>query len=175
MLARRAAKGEPPIIAAAKALQDELLGPPAAAEMDDSPLAAERRAVASFKKAALMVFGTALQTYGHKIGDQQEVLMHTADILMDVYAADSAVMRSLEAAASPKASLHSDAARVFVNDAAMRIEASARQALAAMVEGDTLRTMLAALRRLFKMVPINTAELRRRIADETVAKGAYPF
>ncbi len=174
MLARRAAKGEPPIIAAARALQDELLGPPAFAETDDSPLAEERRAVASFKKAALMVFGTALQTYGQKLGDQQEVLMHTADILMDVYAADSAVLRALEAGGS-KASLHTDAARVFVNDAAMRIEASARQALAAMVDGDTLRTVLAALRRLFKMMPINTAELRRRIADETVAKGAYPF
>jgi alkylation response protein AidB-like acyl-CoA dehydrogenase len=174
MLARRAAKGEPPIIAAARALQDELLGPPSFAETDDSPLAEERRAVASFKKAALMVFGTALQTYGQKLGDQQEVLMHTADILMDVYAADSAVLRALEAG-GPKASLHTDAARVFVNDAAMRIEASARQALAAMVDGDTLRTMLAALRRLFKMIPINTAELRRRIADETVARGAYPF
>jgi hypothetical protein len=101
--------------------------------------------------------------------------MHTADILMDVYAADSAVLRARASAGSPKASLHADAARVFVNDAAMRIEASGRQALAAMVEGDTLRTMLAALRRLFRMVPVNTAALRRRIADETVAKGAYPF
>jgi alkylation response protein AidB-like acyl-CoA dehydrogenase len=179
MLARRAAKGELPLIAAARALQDELLGPAAAPPGDDSPLGDEQRAVVAFKKAGLMVFGLALQTYGQKLGDQQEVLMHTADILMDVYAADSAVLRARAALENgredPKSALHVDAARVFVNDAAMRIEASARQALAAMVEGDTLRAMLAALRRLFKMTPVNTVALRRRIADATVARGAYPF
>jgi alkylation response protein AidB-like acyl-CoA dehydrogenase len=177
MLARRAAKGELPIIAAARALQEELLGPPAARSADDSVLADERQGVDAFKKSALMVFGVALQTYGQKIGDQQEVLMHIADMLMDVYAADSAVLRAAAAShtRAARASLHVDAARVFVSDAAMRIEASGRQALAAMVDGDTLRTMLAALRRLFKMMPINTAALRRRIADETVAQGRYPI
>jgi hypothetical protein len=64
---------------------------------------------------------------------------------------------------------------VFVNDAAMRVEASAKQALAAMAEGDALRTMLSALRRLSKTMPINTAALRRRLADEAVARGGYPF
>ena len=177
MLARRAVKGELPIIAAARALQEELLGPPAARPADDSVLADERQAVDAFKKSALMVFGVALQTYGQKIADQQEVLMHIADMLMDVYAADSAVLRATAAShtRAARASLHVDAARVFVSDAAMRIEASGRQALAAMVDGDTLRTMLAALRRLFKMMPVNTAALRRRIADETVARGRYPM
>jgi hypothetical protein len=68
-----------------------------------------------------------------------------------------------------------DAARVFVSDAALRIEASGRQALAATVEGDTLRTMLAALRRLFKVQPVNAVALRRGIADETVRRGAYAY
>ena len=179
LLARRAAKGELPLVAAARALQDELLGPAAAPPADDSPLADQLRAVEAFKKAALMVFGLALQTYGQKLADQQEVLMHTADILMDVYAAESAVLRACAALGKghedARAGLHADTARVFVSDAAMRIETSARQALAAMVEGDTLRTMLAALRRLFKMTPVNTAALRRRIADATVSRGAYPF
>ena len=79
------------------------------------------------------------------------------------------------ATASRGADLHADAARVFVNDAAMRIEASARQALAAMLDGDTLRTTLAALRRLFRQMPVNTAVLRRRLADEAVARGGYLF
>jgi alkylation response protein AidB-like acyl-CoA dehydrogenase len=177
MLAKRAVKGDIPIIAAAKALQEELLGPPSAQESDDSVLAEERRAVAAFKKAALMVFGIALQTYGQKLADQQEVLMHVADMLMDVYAADSAVLRAAAISESKRAhaSLHIDAARVFVSDAAMRIEGSGRQALAAMVEGDTLRTMLAALKRLFRVMPVNTAALRRNIADATVERGAYPF
>ena len=177
MLARRAVKGDLPLIPAAKALQDELLSPPAAPSLDDGALAEERRAVAAFKKVALMVLGLAMQTFGAKLSDEQEVLMHAADILMDVFAADSAVLRAQAASArkAPKASLHVDAARVFVNDAALRIDASARQALAATVDGDTLRTMLAALRRLIKVTPVNTVAMRRRLADETVARGAYPF
>jgi alkylation response protein AidB-like acyl-CoA dehydrogenase len=175
MLARRAAKGEPPVISAAKALQDELLGPPSMPADDGGVLGDERRAVEAFKKAALMVFGVALQSYGQKLADQQEVLTHLADMLIDVYAADSAILRALAASRRSDADLHAAAARVFVNDAAFRLEASAKSGLAAMTEGDTLRTMLAALRRLFKMTPINTTILRRQLADAAVARGAYPF
>jgi alkylation response protein AidB-like acyl-CoA dehydrogenase len=178
MLIRRAVKGELPLIPAAKALQDELLGPPAMPSMaDEGTLADERRAVDAFKKTALMVFGLAMQTYGQKLTDEQEVLMHLADIAIDVYSAESAALRAQAAAERqlPRASLHVDAARVFVNDAAMRIEASARQALAAMVEGDALRMTLAALRRLLKVTPVNTVAARRRIAAETVSRGGYPF
>ena len=177
MLARRAVKNELPVIAAAKALRDELLGPPSMPETADGLLADEIRAVESMKKTALMVFGTAMQTFGLKLSDEQEVLMHTADILIDVFAAESAVLRAVRAqdGSGNRAPLHSDAARVCVSDAAMRVEASARQALAAMADGDTLRTLLAALRRLSKAAPVNTAALRRRLADETVARGGYPF
>src|SRR5471030_2105956 len=178
MLIRRAVKGDLPLIPAARALQSELLEPPSMpAAGDDGVLADERRAIGSFKKTALMVFGLAMQTYGTKLTDEQEVLMHLADIAIDVYSAESAVLRA-QAAAEAKASraaLHVDAARVFVNDAALRIDASARQALAAMVDGDTLRTMLAALRRVLKVTPINTVAARRRLADETVTRGGYPF
>ena len=106
-----------------------------------------------------------MQTYRDKLADQQEVLMHLADMLIDTFAADSAVLRARLRRGSP---LQIDAARVFVSDAGMRIEASARQALAIMAEGDALRTMMAALRRLFKAPPVNTAALRRKIADEAV-------
>jgi alkylation response protein AidB-like acyl-CoA dehydrogenase len=178
MLIRRAVKGDLPLIPAAKALQDELLGPPAMPSLaDDGVLADERRAVEAFKKTALMVFGLAMQTYGQTLTDEQEVLMHLADIAIDVYSAESATLRAEAAAVRqlPRTPLHLDAARVFVNDAAMRIDASARQALAAMVEGDTLRMTLAALRRLLKVTPINTVAARRRLAAETVTRGGYPF
>jgi len=177
MLIRRAVKGELPLIPAAKALQDELLGPPSMPAIDDAPLGEERRAVDAFKKAALMVFGLAMQTFGTKLTDEQEVLMLLADIAIDVYTAESALLRAQAAAARrvPRADLQADAARVIVNDSAMRIEASARQALAATVDGDTLRTMLVALRRLIKVTPINTVAIRRRLADEAVARGGYIF
>ena len=177
ILARRAAKGDLPIIAAARALQDELMGPPTPSVVDDAPLAEERRAVNAFRKIALMVMGLALQTYGQKLGDEQEVLMLAADIVIDVYAADSAVLRAtLAGAANPaRGPLHVDAARVFVSDAAIRIDGCARQAFAAMADGDSLRIALAALRRLSKLTPVNTVMLRRRLADEAVTRGGYIF
>ena len=177
MLARRAVKGDLAIIPAAKALQDELLGPPVLNAGGEGVLAEETRAIGAFKKAALMVFGLAMQTYGKAMADEQEVMMHLADMLIDVFSAESAAMRAHAASieAGPRASLHVETARLFVNDAAMRIEMSAKQALAAMTEGDTLRTMLAALRRLFKVNPINTVAIRRRLADEAVAHGGYIF
>jgi alkylation response protein AidB-like acyl-CoA dehydrogenase len=179
MLVRRAVKGDLPLIPAAKALQEELLGPPSvpATGDEDGVLAEEHRTIASFKKTSLMVLGLAMQTHGARLTDEQEVLMHLADIAIDVFSAESAVLRAQAASAanSPRAAIHVDAARVFVNDAAMRIDASARQALAAIVEGDVLRTMLAALRRLLKVTPINTVAARRRLADATVERGGYPL
>jgi len=178
MLVRRAVKGELALIAAARQLQDEILGGPAAAELSgDTPLDQELRATAAFKKVALMVLGTAMQTYGERLTDEQEVLTSAADIIMDAYGSESAVLRALDTDSRKlaAAALQIDTARVFVNDAAGRIELAARDALAAMTEGDTLRTMLAALRRLLRVTPVNTVVLRRRIAADTTAKGGYPF
>jgi alkylation response protein AidB-like acyl-CoA dehydrogenase len=177
MLARRAARGDLAVIAAARQLQDELLGPLSPAPPDDSVLGSERHSVEAFKKATLMIVGLAMQTYGQKLADEQEVLMYIADLLIDVYSADSAVLRAQAAgsSASGRPSFHADAARVFVRDAALRIETCARQALAAMLEGDALRAALAGLRRLLKTVPVNTVSIRRRLADEAVVRGGYPL
>jgi hypothetical protein len=175
MLAKRAVKGELGIIPAARALQDELLGPPSMPSTDDTPFAEERRVLEALKKTALMVFGVAMQTYGTKLADQQEVLMYIADLLIDVYTVESALLRAMAAQGSSRASLHADAARVLLNDAAVRIEMTARQTLAVTVSGDTLRTMLAGLKRLSKFVPFDTVTLRRRLADAAVEQGAYIF
>jgi alkylation response protein AidB-like acyl-CoA dehydrogenase len=103
------------------------------------------------------------------------VLTYAADVLIDIYAAESATLRARQAVASghPRAPLHEAAARVFVNDAALRVENAARSVLAAMAEGDTLRTLLAALRRVLKVTPINTVALRRVLADATVVDRRY--
>jgi alkylation response protein AidB-like acyl-CoA dehydrogenase len=175
MLMRRALKGGLPLIPAALKLQDELLTPSLAELPGDTPFDAERRAIAAMKKVALMVLGTAMQRYGEKVADEQEILSWTADILMEVYAAESVLLRAVQASRAPNAALHTDAARVNVNDAAIRVEGAARQALAAMVEGDMLRTLLAALRRLMKVTPINTVAPRRRIVDAVLQRNAYPF
>jgi hypothetical protein len=177
MLIRRALKGELPLIAAAKRLQDEVLSPSIGSGgfTDEGVLDEEMRAVSAFKKVALMVIGTALQTYGEKLTDEQEVMSFAADILIDLYAAESAVLRARASSASRHAvaDLQVQAARVFVNDATSRVEAAAKSALAAMAEGDTLRTLLAALRRILKTSPANTVAMRRALADAVVARGGY--
>jgi hypothetical protein len=171
MLMRRALKGGLPLIPAAMKLQQELLAPASLEMPGDGFLEEQVRAVGAMKKVVLMVLGSAMQKYGEKITDEQELLSWTADIAIDTYAAESAVTRALQT----KAPLVADAATVFVNDAVARVEMTARQALAALAEGDTLRTLLAALRRLLKVTPVNTVVLRRRISDAVVARGGYPF
>jgi hypothetical protein len=176
-LIRRALKGGLPLIAAAKQLQDEIMSPPALMEPTDAPLEEQLRAVSAFKKTAVMVLGLAMQRYGAKLSDQQEVLSWAADILIDTFAAESAVLRALQAAteAPNTVALQHDAACVYVSDAAGRIETDARSALAAMAEGDMLRTQLAALRRLLKVTPVDTVVRRRRLADAVVDRAGYMF
>ena len=176
MLVRRGLKGDLPLVQAARRLQDEILSPGTrSAEDGDAPLASEQRTVAAFKQVALMVVGTALQTFGDTLESQQEVLSCAADILIETYAAESALSRARQsrAAAAANAGLHETATRVYVHDAAARVEASARTALAAMAEGDTLRTLLAALRRVLKPAPVNTVALRRELAEAVTARGGY--
>jgi hypothetical protein len=185
MLIRRALKGEFPLIPAAKRLQDEVLAPSMPGVSDDGEFpGAELRAVAAFKKVALMVLGTAMQTYGDKLTDQQEVLGFAADILIETLASESALIRARQTQAAghggpgeaghyDKASLHEAAARVYVDGAAARIDTAAKSALAAMAEGDTLRTLLAALRRILKVPTVNAVALRRTLADAATAGRGY--
>ena len=176
MLVRRGLKGELPLVAAATRLQDVILSlAPGAGASADGPLGSEQRTVAAFKQVAVMVIGTALQTYGDQLEDQQEVLSCAADILIETYASESALSRARQsrAAKAAAAGLHESATRVYVHDAAARVEASAKTALAAMAEGDQLRTLLAALRRVLKPAPVNTVALRRELADAVTARGGY--
>ncbi|MEP6917548.1 MAG: acyl-CoA dehydrogenase family protein [Acidobacteriota bacterium] len=179
LLVRRAVKGTLGLIPAAKKLQDDILTPTIPEPASEIPLENERRTVASMKKVVLMVLGTAMQTHGAQLTEQQELLTLTADIIIDTYAAESALLRAgsarLDAAGSEQSGLFDAAAQVFVNDAAARVEIAARTALAAMAEGDALRTLLVVLRRILKAVPVDTVALRRRISDAVLERKAYPF
>ena len=177
-LIRRAVKGSGiPLVAAAKGLQDELMSPPALSAPADAPLGEQLAAVAAFKKTAVMVLGLAMQRYGQKLTDEQEVLSCAADVVIETYGAESAVLRALQAAddAPRTAALQADAACVQVDGAAERIGAASRTALAAMAEGDTLRMHLAGLRRLLRVTPVNTVAMRRRLADALVDRAGYVF
>jgi alkylation response protein AidB-like acyl-CoA dehydrogenase len=178
-LMKSALSGNLPLLPAAQALMDEILSPQMAGFDDDEQiLAAEQKLTQNAKKVALMTLGTAAQKYMMKLADQQEILMGIADIIMDTYAMESAILRTQKRAASEgeeAAARYIDITRVFCNDAVQRIEAHAKNTLAAMSEGDELRTLLAALRRFTKLTPMNTVAARQRIADVVIGANKYVY
>jgi len=178
-LMKSALSGNLALLPAAQALMDEVLSPQMAGfDDDDSLLAAEQKLTANAKKVALMTLGTAAQKYMMKLGDQQEILMGIADIIMDTYAMETAILRARKLAASEgekAAERYLDMTRVFCNDAVERIEAKAKNTLAGMSEGDELRTLLAALRRFTKLQPMNTIAARQRIADDLIAANRWIY
>jgi len=178
-LMKSALSGRLPLLAAAQALMDEVLSPQIAGFDDDEGLlAAEQKLVKNAKKVALMTLGTAAQKYMMTLGDQQEILMGVADIIMDTFAMESAILRTQKLAASKSeqaAARYADMTRVFCNDAVERIEARAKNTLSGMAEGDELRTLLAALRRFTKITPMNTIAARQVIADEMIQANRYVY
>jgi alkylation response protein AidB-like acyl-CoA dehydrogenase len=175
ILIKRAVKGVLPLIPAAKRLQDDLLAGPSVREgHENGPWDEPKRTVAAFKNVSLMLVGVAMQRYGEAIADEQEVLIAIADVVIAVACAESALLRAMSASGEHSA-LHADAAAVFIDDAASEVERSAKRALAAAAEGDTLRTYLAALRRVLKVTPTDTVTRCRRLADETTRSGVYIF
>jgi alkylation response protein AidB-like acyl-CoA dehydrogenase len=178
-LMKSALSGNLALLPAAQALMDEVLSPQIGGfDDDDSLLAAEQKLATNAKKVALMTLGTAAQKYMLKLADQQEILMGVADIIMDTYAMESAILRARKLVASQgesAAERYLDMTRVFCNDAVERIEAKAKNTLAGMSEGDELRTLLAALRRFTKLQPMNTIAARQRIADDLIAANKWIY
>ncbi len=178
-LMKRAMKGKLGIIPAAKALQDEILNPQMSFDDETGLLAAETRLAQNAKKIALMVLGTAAQKYMMALAEQQEVLINCADIIMDAYQMETAVLRAKKIAAAKgedAAARYIGMASVYCNDSIQRIEMKARNTIAAMAEGDEGRTLLVALKRFTKNnSPINTIAARQKIADELIAANKYVF
>ena len=134
--------------------------------------------LAGAKKVALLCLGTAVQKRGEALKDEQEVMGHFADIAMATYALESALLRTRKRAAArgeDAARLQEAAVRCYAQDAMDEIEASARKLLAAVEEGEALRTLLAAVRRLTKREVCNTVALRRQVADAAIEQVGYPL
>jgi alkylation response protein AidB-like acyl-CoA dehydrogenase len=144
---------------------------------DDSLLAQETKLAQNAKKVALMVLGTAAQKYMMALSEQQEILCNCADIIMDAYQMETAILRAKKIAErGSDASRQIDMAQVFCNDAIQRIEAKAKNTIAGMLEGDEAKMLLVALKRFTKNnSPINTIAARQRIADTLIAANTYTF
>jgi alkylation response protein AidB-like acyl-CoA dehydrogenase len=178
MLMKRAAAGSLPLMAAGAKLQEEIFSGAPMEDSSDGQWAEERRIVQGAKKVFLLAAGAALQKYRDRLADQQEIVGALADIVLEIYPMESGLVRAEKAAAArgkDSSGAIAAAARVLLHDGAARIEASARLALAASVEGDMLRTQLAVLRRMIKREPADTIGLRRVVAEAVINANGYPF
>jgi len=175
-LLKRAMSGQLPLMPAIKKLMDEVVAGPLAAEDGDGPLAEERKLVAQAKKLSLFAAGSATQKYMQALENQQEILGAIADMVIEVYAMESAVLRAQkisERTGQSAAVLPIAMTRVYLSSAMEKVEACARKIIAAVAEGDMLRTQLAILRRLAKYEPFNTIALRQQIAQTMLERGKY--
>ncbi len=178
-LMKRALKGRIKLLEAGRAIQEEILNPQLTFDDDAGLLAHETKLAQNAKKVALMVIGTAAQKYMMALSDEQEILLNCADIIMDAYQMETAIGRAKKFAeknGEEAAGRQIDMASVYCNDAIQRVEATAKNTIAAVAEGDMMRTLLVALKRFTKNnSPINTIEARRRIADTLIEANAYIF
>jgi alkylation response protein AidB-like acyl-CoA dehydrogenase len=178
MLMKRAMSGALPLIPAAMKLADEILAGPASQESETGLLGEEARVVASSKKIFLQAAGGAVQKFREKLADEQELVGALANIVMEIFAMESCLLRAQKSAATrgeQSAAAMIDAARVLISDSAEKIEHEARRALAAVHDGDLLMTQLAVLKRFAKRGTIDTIAARRRIAAAVQSNDRYPF
>jgi alkylation response protein AidB-like acyl-CoA dehydrogenase len=178
MLMKRATSGALPLMQAGAKLREEIMAGPSFEEPPEGDWVGEERILTGLKKAFLLVAGAALEKYRERLADQQEVVAALSDIVMECYAVESSLRRVQKADAArgaASAAVMADAARVFLHDAADRVEIGARTALAAVLDGDMLRTQLAVLRRFLKREPADTVAMRQRVCAAVQAGDRYPF
>jgi butyryl-CoA dehydrogenase len=176
-LLKRAMTGQLPLLPAIKKVMDEVLsGPSSSAEEQEGPLAAERALVANAKKVALVCAGAASQKYMQAIADQQEIMGALADMIIEIYAMESCVIRAGKMTAAhgeTRAVLATAMTQLYVAGAMQRLEAAAKKVIAAVAEGDMLRTQMMLLRRLLKHDPANVIAIQQQIATKLIENGKY--
>ena len=178
MMLKRAMKGELDLMGPAMDVAGELMAIPDFGEMDDSLFAEEKRYIIAFKKAVLMVAGAAVQKLMMTLAKEQEILMNIADMLIELYVAESTLLRAEKIYSKygeQAAALKLDMARVYIYDAADKIHIAGKNAINAFTEGDEQRMMLMGLRRFTKVAPLNTKELRQRISQQLIEENKYCF
>ncbi len=179
MLLKRAMKGEINLFEPAMAVSKELTSVPSFTSIDNSKfLAQEKEVLKNLKKVFLMVGGKAAMALQAKIEDEQEVMMNLADVMIEIYAAESAVLRTEKLAGmrGEDGVKHQLAmTQVYLSEGIDKITAAAKEAIAAFTSGDEQKVMLMGLKRYTKAPLVNTKVLRREIADYMIEQGKYPF
>lgn len=172
---KKAMKGELPLLQKAQTLQEELMMM-MPEEPGDQPLDQEKYLLAHAKKIALMVAGMAAMKYGKALDKEQEILVNIADIVNELFAAESAVLRTEKAIAASGAEKNAQKlayTQIFTQEAFLKIEAHAKESLIAMEEGDSLRMSLSALRKLTRFTPMNVIAKKREVAKRIFEAEKY--
>ena len=178
MVLKRAMKGRLDIMTAAMNVQKELMSIPDFGSDDDTPFAKEYKAIANFKKAIMLTAGAAVQKFMMKIEHEQEVLMNIADMAIQTFNAESALLRAakmVEEKGEAACQFELDMMHTYLYDAADRINKYGKDAINAFAEGDEHRMMLLGLKRFTKVDPYNSKEARRRIVAKLRNDGKYPL
>jgi alkylation response protein AidB-like acyl-CoA dehydrogenase len=178
MMLRRAMKGELDLLTPATAVAKELIGIPDFSKEEEKLFSAEKKYISNFKKAALLVAGAAVQKLMTTLAKEQEVLMDIADMLIDIYVGESLQLRVeklISIRGEENCNEHLDMMRVFLYDAADRIQKSGQDAINSFTEGDEQRMLLMGLKRFTKVSPLNVKEARRRVAARMISENKYPY
>jgi len=178
MLTKRALKNRLPLLITAERIGSDIVTLKPKIEVDDEGFALQIEMVDMAKKITLLLIGLAFRRYLSKLTDQQEILGFLSDMVIEIFAMESALLRAMKSIRSPegeKSKIKKAMVKVYVNDTFGRIEDCARKVLAAISEGDLLRTYMSSLRKLTRFLPVNSVILRREIADYVIKFGRYPF
>ncbi|MBI2730906.1 MAG: acyl-CoA dehydrogenase family protein [Sphingobacteriales bacterium] len=178
MTLKRAMKGRLDLMGPAMSVAKELMSIPDFGNDDETPFAKEKKLIQGFKKAILMVSGAAVQKLMMKIDSEQEILMNIADMAIETFNAESALLRInklSDAKGEENCRTQYDMMKVYLTDAAARINKNGTDAINGFAEGDEQRMMLLGLKRFTKTEPFNTKDARRRIADKLITDGKYPL
>lgn len=178
MIMKRALKGQLDLLGPAKEVASELMGLPDFGDGEDGFLEQEKKTLRNLKKAILMVAGKAAQDLGARLNEEQEVLMALADMVIEVYVAESTLLRTEKLAQTRgEANVSSQiaAAQVYLSEAADKVWLAGKEAIAAFAEDDDLTMLMMGLKRFTKSPTINTTKLRRQVADELINQEKYFF
>jgi alkylation response protein AidB-like acyl-CoA dehydrogenase len=174
-LLKRAMSGQLALLPAIKKTMDEVMAGPSFEELEGT-LAAEQKIVSNAKKLSMLVAGAASQKYMQKLADQQEIMGAIADMVIEAFTMDSCLLRArkfIEAQGEQKAALVTAMTQIYIAGAMTRLEASAKRVIAAVAEGDMLRTQMAIVRRLVKFEPVNVIALQEQVAARVLETGKY--
>lgn len=178
MTLKRAMKGKLDLMTPAMNVMKELMSIPDFGSDDESAFAKEKKIIANMKKAILMAAGAAAQKLMMKLESEQEILMNIADMAIETFVCESALLRLMKLTdqrGADAVSLQTDMVRTYLTDAADRVNKSGKDAINGFAEGDEQRMMLLGLKRFTKTEPFNTKDARRRIADKLIADNKYTF